>query len=379
MQKLTLIDYLNFLDSEDLESDLSRLYFEDNIFNYERFSDQKKRELIQKKVLDKDFLEKAFSTMDEELTEILLSMYREERDDFYETSHRIASIIDSFNMGCSSLDYHNIISGIKNVSNDEDEDNEEDIVFIYLFEEVKLILQTIDWGKVRRHKEKYQDLFTCIRICMDLYGILPISDLNTIYYRYFDTKITEKNIKEMIFFYYPIVNFIPNSWMIINVLLLDNYDDLEKIAKEIIEKPLYLPEKNEFLRYDNENTFATNPYYLKFKDWLIDDQKNDENDVDAFLLFIFISTTICGRLPYEEIDFEEMNLSFKSIEDYTFFNNLLIEVYNNTRSWPNRGNTPNELMSLQSNCMNSSKKPGQNEPCPCGSGKKYKRCCGKKK
>jgi uncharacterized protein YecA (UPF0149 family) len=24
----------------------------------------------------------------------------------------------------------------------------------------------------------------------------------------------------------------------------------------------------------------------------------------------------------------------------------------------------------------SGKKPGRNEPCPCGSGKKYKKCCG---
>ncbi len=25
------------------------------------------------------------------------------------------------------------------------------------------------------------------------------------------------------------------------------------------------------------------------------------------------------------------------------------------------------------------KKPGRNEPCPCGSGKKYKKCCGAKR
>ena len=24
------------------------------------------------------------------------------------------------------------------------------------------------------------------------------------------------------------------------------------------------------------------------------------------------------------------------------------------------------------------KKPGRNDPCPCGSGKKYKKCCGKR-
>jgi preprotein translocase subunit SecA len=25
------------------------------------------------------------------------------------------------------------------------------------------------------------------------------------------------------------------------------------------------------------------------------------------------------------------------------------------------------------------KEPGRNDPCPCGSGKKYKKCCGRKK
>jgi preprotein translocase subunit SecA len=27
--------------------------------------------------------------------------------------------------------------------------------------------------------------------------------------------------------------------------------------------------------------------------------------------------------------------------------------------------------------IHSAEKPGRNEPCPCGSGKKYKQCCGK--
>lgn len=27
--------------------------------------------------------------------------------------------------------------------------------------------------------------------------------------------------------------------------------------------------------------------------------------------------------------------------------------------------------------IHSSDKPGRNDPCPCGSGKKYKQCCGK--
>ena len=29
--------------------------------------------------------------------------------------------------------------------------------------------------------------------------------------------------------------------------------------------------------------------------------------------------------------------------------------------------------------LKSTDKPGRNDPCPCGSGKKYKKCCGAKK
>lgn len=33
---------------------------------------------------------------------------------------------------------------------------------------------------------------------------------------------------------------------------------------------------------------------------------------------------------------------------------------------------------IQTPLVNTTKEPGRNEPCPCGSGKKYKQCCGKK-
>ena len=31
----------------------------------------------------------------------------------------------------------------------------------------------------------------------------------------------------------------------------------------------------------------------------------------------------------------------------------------------------------RSKIVHVEKKPGRNDPCPCGSGKKYKKCCGK--
>jgi len=64
---------------------------------------------------------------------------------------------------------------------------------------------------------------------------------------------------------------------------------------------------------------------------------------------------------------------------------LIVEVRNTTRLWTNYGHTPNELSSgeksdlrlLPSVQTKHILKVGRNDPCSCGSGKKYKKCCGR--
>ena len=52
----------------------------------------------------------------------------------------------------------------------------------------------------------------------------------------------------------------------------------------------------------------------------------------------------------------------------------IMELNNKARLWVNYGNTPIELSSSQAT---AAPKVGRNDPCPCGSGLKYKKCCGK--
>ncbi|SFT81207.1 SEC-C motif-containing protein [Selenomonas sp. GACV-9] len=60
---------------------------------------------------------------------------------------------------------------------------------------------------------------------------------------------------------------------------------------------------------------------------------------------------------------------------------LLIAYNNSTHLWPLKGHTPEELMAAagQGKVIPFEevrrRKVGRNEPCPCGSGKKYKNCC----
>ena len=47
-----------------------------------------------------------------------------------------------------------------------------------------------------------------------------------------------------------------------------------------------------------------------------------------------------------------------------------------TRQWENKAFTDRELQA-KNNKQDKKVKIGRNDPCPCGSGKKYKKCCGK--
>lgn len=77
-----------------------------------------------------------------------------------------------------------------------------------------------------------------------------------------------------------------------------------------------------------------------------------------------------------EIDDEDL---LKEIVDHIVF------LHNNTRQWYLKGYTPVELhqkdnprvMPFPAKSNNTNVQVGRNDPCPCGSGKKYKKCCGK--
>ncbi len=113
---------------------------------------------------------------------------------------------------------------------------------------------------------------------------------------------------------------------------------------------------------------------------------------------IFNGDEFAGQMLYEDVQgicqfdfsvqgiFEVLNtrgVDFKSEKQVNEVMQLVMDLTNNTRIWENNGHTPNEiyeryekphLMPLPRG-GGKSRKVGRNDPCPCGSGKKYKKCC----
>ncbi|WP_300441418.1 DUF1186 domain-containing protein [Christiangramia sp.] len=97
-----------------------------------------------------------------------------------------------------------------------------------------------------------------------------------------------------------------------------------------------------------------------------------------------VDTSICGPLTEVETEimgdpveksirfiekdifaqYEELHSYEKEINDLEFNEDLASEIYN---EW--------SVSPFDNDPIVNSKKPGRNDPCPCGSGKKYKKCC----
>ncbi len=102
----------------------------------------------------------------------------------------------------------------------------------------------------------------------------------------------------------------------------------------------------------------------------------------------------------EQISFLQKYIKLDSLEQVQELAGYLQQFHNHTRQWTIKGHTPNELATREKKFLKplsekvigsanetiktakilplrKKKKIGRNELCPCGSGKKYKKCCGR--
>ncbi len=122
---------------------------------------------------------------------------------------------------------------------------------------------------------------------------------------------------------------------------------------------------------------------------MLRDKGLSEFEAEDFLVSIALEH--CCSLKIYGVPQDITELEWKSQEELQSFIDLFVEFQNDTPLWINKGFTPKELAqkpfssNTQSTASNKSnviafpQKTGRNELCPCGSGKKYKNCCGKDK
>ncbi len=205
---------------------------------------------------------------------------------------------------------------------------------------------------------------------------------------------------------------------------VDDFESYAELKAKQEGKPFYIPEKEELLKYQDDFYVEETKEVLALGAFLRDELKLKRADdvLDDLTLAARFEETD-PQMLISEVEWLAGRGCFGTDERINKFFQYYFAMYNSTRIHSNRGFTPNEMReklvdlpraiefgpnisrSLQKGEMDigklrrsifgsdipvpwkasllndlervEQKKPGRNDPCPCGSGKKYKRCCGR--
>ena len=179
----------------------------------------------------------------------------------------------------------------------------------------------------------------------------------------------------------------------------DRVFDAQKVVKEHRMRPrvdYYHFTKEQLLKAGDPDYVDKTPEMNSFVSFLLKHYRlsvEETNEIERQITNMINADS----KPTLFIQYLQSWMEFPSFEFVQHLTAKIMELYNNTRQWVLKGHTPNELFQEERKHLKAlpaepfeivrqnSKviempirtKLGRNDPCPCGSGRKFKKCCGK--
>lgn len=220
------------------------------------------------------------------------------------------------------------------------------------------------------------------RAAVNLYGIISRDAIVDIFNK---QNVDQTSDDEIYVLLLPLV--LKNGWYgfykeyIVHYSFFDDFCQVDYLLEHQRDKPRYIPEKNEFLKYTIED-YVDNDHLWNVRRFMWDgfgyrkDTSEGYEEVRNYIIY-GVGIKELGSI------LDRHNLIFSGEKQLQEFLNLIMLAKNNTRVWENNGYTPSEfheiLLKRDKNIVKfptlQRPKVGRNDPCPCGSGKKYKKCC----
>jgi len=223
-------------------------------------------------------------------------------------------------------------------------------------------------------------LDTYAKASVNLYGIIRIDEFADIFNSQNEEQTTSDEVYTIL-----LPNVLKYGWYgfymdyIVHYIILHDFDWVDYIKREQTGKPRYIPPKEKFLMFECEE-YQDNDHWTNVCKFMWDAFGISKNTSEGFQEIKDYITYNSGIREIGTI-LEKHNLIFNDTKQIQKFFDLLTLAKNNTRIWENKGHTPEEIHVLLANSQSEEfiihqpKKVGPNDPCPCGSGKKFKKCC----
>ncbi|SFL07494.1 SEC-C motif-containing protein [Paenibacillus sp. 1_12] len=265
----------------------------------------------------------------------------------------------------------------------------EEKMYFLIPEEIKEAYRSIPLKAFLEDRDRLQLILQYIHASANLYGTCPQGKVIEIFNSQNKCQLTENELVDV----YVKISSRTQTWYLKRGDVIhehfdyDNKDDKDALLEGVKDKPYYIPDKQEFLKYAESDYFEKTPQLAILHKYISQHLCKDKWLVDSLVEYIQLVCSMEEPLAAIMSEFERRDIRFNKREQLQVIMPLIVDVYNHTRIWSNRGHTLAELGSSSSQKTNNnnviyldqqaaSVKVGRNEPCPCGSGKKYKKCCG---
>ncbi|MCZ8519760.1 MULTISPECIES: YecA family protein [Paenibacillus] len=171
-------------------------------------------------------------------------------------------------------------------------------------------------------------------------------------------------------------------------------DDAEQIRQEHklrADVPFYPFTKEQLLLASGQDYVDRHAVYRSFVSFIRYTYGISKEEADPFVEDSVLWIQL-GESPGEVLEMLQTGLEIDTMDLVQAFVRHIALLHNNTRQWVLKGHTPNELRRLGDRehgadpgpatggdviDFATGQKAGRNDPCPCGSGAKYKKCCGR--
>ncbi|PWM02817.1 MAG: hypothetical protein DBY01_05260 [Eubacterium ventriosum] len=252
--------------------------------------------------------------------------------------------------------------------------------------EIRTVYDSLVTDGLIQRKKHYDQLHLYALAAANLYGVISQDDFVAL----FNSQNEDNTSKEELFdalIRHIVVDAGYCFWdkYIVDIGFEDNgFADVSDLLAQIGDKPRYIPEKEEFLKYADWRYFEHNEHSRNLGDYLIHACGVAPLLVPKIVTELHESCMLSESFQNRFDLLAEHGIEFDG-DQLNEFIRLLSAFDNSTRLWSNNGHSPNEIFSLyeqknlspRPNQSTKKAKIGRNDPCPCGSGLKYKKCCGR--
>ncbi|OPJ59038.1 SEC-C metal-binding domain-containing protein [Clostridium chromiireducens] len=248
-----------------------------------------------------------------------------------------------------------------------------DGISIFLMPEIvqRLIKErnNIEYRRLIKFNSEIVNIF---RAMNKVYGILKLKDAKEIIERYLNIENCELEelIREATYYY----NEYREEGMFIVNNEIDNFDELLKDIDTEKDLSYAMISKEELLNMLEENwvynSKAGKTFYKEFTNMF---------RVDRDMLIAMMEDLIFDVQENEPKDAVDKMIELINIENEEaryVASSMMNKFVKKIRLWRYKGSTTNDIKSNVVS-LKANKDIKRNDPCPCGSGKKYKKCCGK--